>query len=139
MSRHRRVAVISGLCIAILGIVGIAIQLFIRVGELQQRVVELERLQLVRAEIAVTGIDNSLGRPGQYFLFNPSGLDATFGRGRWTGRIFLALFPERGSIEQVRLWAGRAGSAGSYGRLEKESPSHQWQEGEILFVIGASN
>lgn len=110
-----------------------------RIRDLESRLSEVEETHVVRAEIVVTESDDTLGRPGEYFRFDHSPLDAAFGRDAWVGRRFAVILPRSGAFDQVRLWLRSGETEIGFGRSEADPESHRWRVGEVLMVVGVQD
>ena len=91
--------------------------------------------RLKQVSITISALDGDQGRPGQYFQFDATKLDELLGEDAWSGRKFVAVVPQLGAVEPVRLWLEEADGRIGMGRTERDLPTLSWTIGEILIIL----
>ena len=103
---------------------------------LETQIAELAESRILRTKIVILGLDEMLGQPGEYFLFDSSPLDQIFGDG-WVGQSHAAVLARSGKFAEVRLWRRKRAASLGYGRATSDSINVRWREGEVLLVLGS--
>ena len=114
---------------------GAVLWLYGRVSTLESRLSSIEDGSLSQLSITISSLDDEQGRHGQYFRFDTAQLDQHFGKDGWSGKQFIAVAPNRGFVEPIRLWVRESDGRVGLGRTENDLPNLNWTVGENLIIL----